>query len=112
VVQAGCVCWCADRLHETLRKAQGGCGLITGCPGMSLDLLRSHIGNSARGSLRTPGKLGRALCQGCQAKVGQQHFLLSAHEQILRLDVPVDDLVLMSVLQGSGHLLHSSHKQG
>ena len=71
---------------------------------MALDLLWSHIGQSAHRLLRA--ERGTAVRQGRQPKIRQQHLLMSAHQQVLGLDIAVDELLLMRVLQSGRHLLH------
>ena len=46
------------------------------------------------------------MSQSGQAKIREQHFLLASHEHVLRLDIAVDELLLVGILQGGGHLLN------
>src|SRR2546425_8536696 len=70
---------------------------------MRLDLLGSHICNRSSQVLRLL-VAGTLSYQG-YAKVTEQDFIVSPEQHILRLDVPVDQLLIMGILQGIGDLL-------
>ena len=84
--------------------------LVTGCTRVPLDLLRSHIGQCAHRLLRA--QRGTAVRQGGQPKVREQHLLLPSQQHILRLDIAVDEFLLVGILQGSGDLLHAGDDLG
>jgi len=77
--------------------------LIAGWAGLALNLFRSHIERRSRRRLD-------ALREGmpgeqAQAKVTEQEVKTLAQEQVLRLDITVDESLVMGILQGSGDLL-------
>ena len=45
------------------------------------------------------------MSDGGNAKIREQHFLTTTHKHIFRLDITVDEFLLVSVLQGVGYLL-------
>jgi hypothetical protein len=46
------------------------------------------------------------------AKIPQQDLLLSSHEQVLRFDVAVDEVLVVRILQGGGGLLDIAQDGG
>ena len=79
--------------------------LIAGGTWVPLDLLRGHIGDGTPGLLLTHVERAGAVGDRGQAKVTQQHLFAPSQQHILRLDIAVDDLVLVRILQSVGHLL-------
>ena len=45
------------------------------------------------------------MSEGRQSKIREQYLRVQTHQHILRLDITVEELLLMGVLQSSGHLL-------
>src|SRR6266700_4530526 len=78
--------------------------LIAGWYGMRLKLFRRHVGNGSGGILGLPGACDRV--HNGDAEVAQQDFVVAAQEHIFRFDVTVNQVLLMSKLQGVGYLAH------
>jgi hypothetical protein len=74
--------------------------LITGRVRFPLDLLRSHIWNSATETLGAEGT-GNGRGQ-CNAKVAEHQFTLWPDEHVLWFDIPVDHAPLMRILECIG----------
>ncbi len=45
------------------------------------------------------------MSDGGNAKIREQHFLSATQQHILRLDIAMDEFLLVGVLQGLGYLL-------
>ncbi len=70
---------------------------------MALQLLRGHIGERA-GCLLEKLRAGAGGHEG-QAKIREPNLLVGSEQQILRLEVAVNQFLLMDILQGRSHLL-------
>jgi hypothetical protein len=55
--------------------------------------------------------LDRSFRHLCQAKVDQQRPLAPLHQHITRIHVPVDDPLLVGVVEGVGDLVDDPHRQ-
>src|SRR2546421_999790 len=77
--------------------------LIAGRPGMSLELLRRHIGDGSSGLLELLGTC--TLCDDGQTEVAQQDLVVAPQQEVLGLDVAMNQALCMGILQGSGDLL-------
>ncbi len=77
--------------------------LIAGRARRGLNLLRRHIGNCANDFLIL---IARAVRGNSDAKIREQHGAALVQQHILRLDVPMDQLLLVGILEGIGHLFH------
>ena len=71
---------------------------------MGFNLLRSHVSNRAGHIARA--LIARTLPYQRNAKVTQQYLVGSTHQEVFGLDITVDQLVLVSILQGWGNLPH------
>ena len=81
--------------------------LVTGWPRLALHLFGGQIRSCPRQRRVQHLCAGRVCWQEqCQPKVCQQQLLASIQQHILRLDVAVDEALVMGVLQGRGHLDH------
>ena len=76
---------------------------------MLLDLLRSHVGNRAHHLLHA--LRSGAISDSGDAKVTEQDLASPPQQHVLGLDIAVDELFLVGVLQGIGHLLDVVHDQ-
>ena len=77
-----------------------------------LHLLRGHVVQRAH-HLPRPGQrevAGVAAQQLGQAEVGDLHAALAVQQDVLRLDVAVDDALLVGVLQGVADLRHDPQR--
>jgi hypothetical protein len=81
--------------------------LIGSRDGMASPLFRSHIGgSSANGLARTGIRRDKfRYAKICQHQVGNSLCFPAPNEKVRRLDILMDDLLLMSVLQRVGSLL-------
>src|SRR5712691_1366520 len=72
--------------------------LIAGKAGFATHLFRSHVEDGAGCLLRLLNT--STLGKDSQAKIAEQHFVVSAEQHILWLDIAVDHLFLVGILQG------------
>src|SRR5437667_5534138 len=70
--------------------------LIAGKSRFTLYLLWSHIGPCASMLLSTERL--RSGSEQCNPKVGEQHLLILVEQHILRFDIAMDEIALMSIL--------------
>src|SRR6266849_7006225 len=77
--------------------------LVTGRSRVLLNLLGGHIGKGAHGSFYTERASTMGDCG--QAKVTEQHLLAPSQQHILRLDIAMNEFLLVGILQGSRCLL-------
>ena len=71
-----------------------------------VDLFRGDIGRRAQHH-PLPGEAVLGVLQGSgDAEVHQLHLALAGEQDVARLDVAVDDLLVMGVFQGLAHLVH------
>src|SRR5437764_1194610 len=71
------------------------CILVACWTWVSLDLLGSHVRQGARCPLGTNIERGRAMGDGGNAKVREQHLLSSSQQHIFWLDIAVNELLLV-----------------
>src|SRR5690348_9265193 len=71
---------------------------------MSQNLLRSHICNCASSILST--LIAGTLSNQRDAEITEQNFLLPTHEQVRRLDIAVDQFLIVRILQCLGYLFY------
>src|SRR5262249_22335050 len=70
--------------------------LITGGAGFALNLFRGHVSYSAGKHLRA--LIARTLRNQGQAKITEQDLVVTSHQQVLRLDVAMNEFLIMSIL--------------
>ena len=82
--------------------------LVTGWLGLPLQLLGSQVERGSCDLLRQSlGAVGLRTGSQCrQTKVTEQNLIPGAKQHISRLDITVDEVLLMGVLQGRCDLLH------
>src|SRR5258706_5430482 len=84
--------------------------LIASRAGMRLHLFWGHVGNGSSGVLLT-APLHRAvtrpegLVYDCDAEVAEQNLVIASQQHVLRLDVAMDQFLVMGILQGGRDLL-------
>jgi len=79
------------------------CILITGQPRFPLNLFWSHVGHRPCHLLNA--LVARALRHDSDAEVTQQDLFMLTHQHVLRLDIAVDESLVVGILQGICHLL-------
>src|SRR2546426_11415956 len=77
--------------------------LVTGKDGFPSNLFRSDIGDGSGHGLGTE-KFGGRSQQG-QPKVTEDQFLRRTQQHVFWLDVPVNDVLVMRILESGGDLL-------
>src|SRR5258708_28201407 len=81
--------------------------LLAGWNGLLLNLLRSDVSNWPCQVLHTlRAMIMRTLRHQGNAKVTQQHLVATAQQHIFRLHIPVNHLLLMSVLERGCYLVY------
>ncbi len=74
---------------------------------MLLELLRRHVGDHAHRRLHA--QRSGAIDDSGDAKVTEQDLVAPPQQHVLGLDIAVNELFLVGVLQGIGHLLDVLH---
>ena len=82
--------------------------LVAGRNSLASYLFRSHIGDGARRVRRSQVCQldAHTLGHDGDAKIAEQDLLLAAQQEVFRLDITMDELLVVSILQGGGNLLH------
>src|SRR5260221_7108790 len=80
------------------------CILVTGERGLSSQLFWCRIRYRARHFLCA--QQFRRWSQQCETKITKQNLLLGAKQNIFRLDITMNNVVVMSVLEGLCYLLN------
>src|SRR6266568_1438352 len=106
-----------DQLHVVTPKRRGAAEpfvhhhaqgiLIAGGPSLLLNLLRGHVDGGAASLLLFPGFC--TVSKGCNAKITQQDVVIWPQQNVLRLDIAMDALVIMRILQGPSYLIRIDH---
>src|SRR5436309_2671830 len=78
--------------------------LITGRNSSTLQLFRCHIRNSASYLLPTL-LVARTLGNDSNTKITEQDIVAAPQQHVLRLDVSMNNPLIMCILQGGGDLL-------
>src|SRR5258706_5706029 len=81
--------------------------LVAGGNGLRLNLLRSHVSNRPCQVLDTScAVIVRTLRHQGNAKVTEQHLVATAQQHIFGLHIPVNYLLLMSILKRGRNLVY------
>ena len=86
------------------------CILVAGRTRMFLDLLRGHVGDGANGRLGR--HRGGAVSNRRNAEVAEDDLIAPSNEQVLRLDIPMNEPLLMCIVQRLCHLLDIGGHRG
>ncbi len=77
--------------------------MITGQPWFALNLFWRHVGH--RPCHLLDALVARALRHGGDTEITQEEFFALTHQHVLRLDIAVDEPLVVGILQGTCHLL-------
>src|SRR6266567_3459020 len=88
---------------EPLIDDDAQCILIAGWTGLTVDLLRRHVGYRASHILRA--LVARTLGDERDTEVAEQDLAASSHEHVLRFDIAVNELLIVGILQSLSNLL-------
>src|SRR5579872_4861391 len=78
--------------------------LIAGKTCLSLNLFWSHVGNRAKWNLRAHGR--GAMGSSNDAKITEQDIVALSDKHIFRLDIAVNELVIVGILQSLSNLMN------
>lgn len=81
--------------------------LIAGRARLALELLRCHVGQSPTRSLCI--ERARTMRKGADAKVTEPHLVVWPQQDVLRLDIPMDQPLVVGMLQGGCNRRHIAH---
>lgn len=77
--------------------------LVAGGAWMALDLFRCHVGHGPTHVLCA--LIARTLSDDGDAEVGEEEAVVLTDEHVFGFDVPVNDTLIVSILEGIGDLI-------